>query len=114
MVKKLQQQLDELLAEWQPQLRCANWDVKIEACRQRDMPEPGSGNIVACLTTLAVKRARIKILDPGDALYSSSAEIEDELEDTVIHELIHLLLPHTATAGRSAFGRASSRRRAAT
>ncbi len=75
-------ELDELLREWQPRMRLADWDIQIRYvqnlnshARSRSQPR--------------MKRASIDVLEPGN--WEPSVWAPD-VECAVLHELGHVLL----------------------
>lgn len=71
--------LDALLAFWQPRMRLADWDVRVEYKRHMER----SGYIIA---DFAYKRADITIMDPID--WPGGRPLDPERR--LVHELGHL------------------------
>lgn len=80
-----EEQLVAKCKEWQVVLRLQDWDVKAGIFRERDMAIGGEGE---CDWNLTRKIASIRILDPID--YPEGAMIPMDMEDTLVHELLHL------------------------
>ena len=85
-----QQQLNELLAYWQVLLRLRDWDIKIAIKRTRDFKFDEAAGETTWL--LAKKMAVITIVDPAD--YPPDSLWPQDMEMTLIHELVHLLLAY--------------------
>lgn len=81
-----QEQLEERLAYWQRVLRLQDWRVKARLVRERDFRNPG--NQGECEWSLSTKVAIIRILDPVD--YSPDCAWLQDMERTLVHELLHL------------------------
>lgn len=80
-------ELQPLLNEWQKRLRLQDWHVQIALTRERDMPIDSSRGAVKW--NVNNKEAWIHILDPIDY---PPAQIPQDMEQTIIHELLHLHL----------------------
>jgi hypothetical protein len=83
--------LDDLKARrdyWQEILRLQDWDVPLRVCRSYAMKRED------CLAYIEVyenkREAHITFLDPSD--YDPDGWPQEELEQSLIHELIHLHL----------------------
>lgn len=76
---------------WQEMLRLQHWNVKVRYARCRDMLPEDGGNPAwgRCYVNENHFRAKMLILHPED--YEDD-EGRDEIEITVVHELLHLLL----------------------
>lgn len=82
-------QLQERCLYWQERLRLRDWDVVVEVVRAARLQAPGAGFLDGgCDWTLANKTAYIRILDPVD--YPESAFEPQDMEQTLVHELLHL------------------------
>lgn len=81
------EELDGLLAEWKRILRLEDWDIKAKICRGNglNMPEGTQGR---CEWTEKRKEAFIKLMDPTD--WDSTCMYPQDMEVTLVHELIHL------------------------
>jgi hypothetical protein len=83
-----EQELTTLCAEWQKTLRLQDWKILVRICRMRDMPKDTQG----CVDwTWAHKEAVIKIEAPID--YPPECAWEQDMEQTLVHELLHLHFP---------------------
>ncbi|GIO36211.1 hypothetical protein J41TS12_10720 [Paenibacillus antibioticophila] len=72
--------------EWQKILRLQDWIVVLEIKRGRDMP---INNVCgSCSWELTQKMAAISILDPID--YPPDSIAPNDMELTLVHELLHL------------------------
>jgi len=87
-------QLQEKCAEWQKILRLQDWIVSVSIVRERDI---GLENTMGTINpTLEKRMAKIRILDPVD--YPSGLMEPQDMELTLVHELLHLhLWPFTET-----------------
>jgi len=81
-----QEELDRLLAEWQKRLRLQDWDVKAKIVRARDLDSFDRSAQVSW--TFNSRTALIKIMDPID--YPHNCEWPNDLEESLVHELLHL------------------------
>lgn len=77
--------LEQLLAKWKPILRLSDWDIVIGYKRAFDLRPSEQGQ---CAWTVAKKSAHICVLDPCD--YDPSNVWPQDIEKTVVHELVHL------------------------
>lgn len=79
-------QLQALCEVWQKRLRLQDWRIVCEIKRAHEMPEGAQ----ACVNpTFALKQAEIWIVDPIDYL---SDAFEQHIEQSLVHELLHLHL----------------------
>lgn len=79
-------ELKAALEKWQHLLGLDAWVIRASIVRQMDMDDPdaeGHSNIV-----FSRRAALITILDPVD--YPSDAIVEQDMEQTLVHELLHL------------------------
>lgn len=82
-----EEQLQERLKYWQEKLRLQDWEIEVKIKKSWDMPE----NTVACVDwTLNRKIATIFVLDPD--FYSPYCAGERDMEQDLVHELLHLHL----------------------
>ena len=79
--------LQPLLTEWQKRLRLQDWDVQVSITRERDMPIDSSRGAIRW--NVNTKEAWLHILDPID--YPPD-QVPQDIEQTIIHELLHLHL----------------------
>lgn len=82
------QDLNQLCEKWKEILRLQDWDTKIAFTRNYSMWTENSAGEVSFTTKKKV--ATIHILDPVD--YSPNICVEQDIEKTVVHELLHLHL----------------------
>jgi hypothetical protein len=76
----------ERLSVWQKRLNLQDWDVALEVVRSTELRPNTLGNI---RWDAEKKTALIRILDPADYRLPYG-EMLDDMEFTVVHELIHL------------------------
>jgi hypothetical protein len=81
-----QEQLEERLAFWQKVLRLQDWRVRVRLVRQRDLRDPG--NQGESEWVLENRAAVIRVLEPFD--YPSDSVWPQDMERTLVHELLHL------------------------
>jgi hypothetical protein len=81
------EQLEQKLKEWQKRLRLQDWIIQVRIARANELPENSMGCVHAVLPK---KMASIKVLDPID--YDHSLMVPQDMEDTLVHELLHLHL----------------------
>jgi hypothetical protein len=82
------------LQTWQQRLELKDWKVKVNLVRPSDLEPKTLGNIHWDLKT---KQATIAVLSAYDYTLPTQAMLDD-MEFTVVHELVHLqlaTLPHT-------------------
>lgn len=78
--------LDALVAEWAPRLGLGTWTIKIRFCRRSDL---SGGEYADVQYQKTHEWAVIRVLDPGDW---SEPDFPQDIEHSVIHELLHLAL----------------------
>jgi len=86
--------VDQSLATWQTRLDLKDWNIKVNLVRPSALEPKTLGNIHWDLNT---KEATIGVLSAYDYTLPTPAMLDD-MEFTVVHELIHLhlaSLPHT-------------------
>ena len=81
------EQLQEKLKEWQERLRLQDWIVRARICRRHELPSNSQGRVYV---TLSKKMANILILDPVD--YEPDNMLPQDMENSLVHELLHLHL----------------------
>lgn len=69
---------------WQKLLRLQDWDIKFELLRGYEAP----GVLATMQGSGRSKRATLSFVDPGD--WNPEELTREEVEDTVVHELLHL------------------------
>ena len=74
--------LSKITAKWQKVLRLRDWEIDINFYRARDFSNLDA--LGECVFNINSKEASIKILDPIDF------ETEYDIEEVVVHELLHL------------------------
>lgn len=85
MIYETDDQLNQACAEWQKVLGVQDWDVKCCIKRSRDMNMQEAQ--AECQWTIQNKQATINICDPVDY---PPHEWEQDMEDSLVHELMHL------------------------
>ncbi len=86
-----QPELETLCAEWQTILGLSDWYVEIEINRKENFCKGKfQGKWLNGLNSpnLQTKAAFINIIDPVD--YPDSAILPQDMEETLVHELLHL------------------------
>ncbi len=78
-----------LCKEWQDILRLSAWRIHVDVCRHYDMPDGTCGHVAHERTKQA---ARIQLLWPGDANPANNVGDPYDIEQTLVHELVHLHL----------------------
>jgi hypothetical protein len=78
----------EKLCEWQKRLNLQDWKIAVMVVRSSELKPKTLGNIH---WDGEKKTAIIRVLDPADYKLSHQAMLDD-IEFTVVHELIHLEL----------------------
>ena len=79
---------NEKLWMWQKRLKLQDWNISVEMTRSTDLKPRTLGNIH---WDLDKKTALIHVLDPAD-YHMAYHDMLDDMEFTVVHELIHLEL----------------------
>jgi hypothetical protein len=78
----------ERLWVWQKRLKLADWDITLKVSRASELKPKTLGNIH---WDADLKTATIRVLDPADYDLPQDKMLQD-IEFTVVHELIHLEL----------------------
>jgi hypothetical protein len=78
----------EKLSAWQKRLNLSDWQISVMVVRTGDLKPKTLGNIH---WDTKKKTAVIRVLDPADYKMTQQAMLDD-MEFTVVHELIHLEL----------------------
>lgn len=81
-------QLRERLAYWQKVLRLQDWDIQIEIARMPQFTSPDRAAEIHIHYTH--KRAFIRILDPEDYSYNMVPWDPQDMEMSLVHELMHI------------------------
>jgi hypothetical protein len=84
--QRAQQFVDSKLAVWQQRLKLEGWQISVVMARQSDLPPKTMGGI---RWDKGKKTAVIWVLNPSDYRLSYR-EMLDDMELTVVHELVHL------------------------
>jgi hypothetical protein len=79
---------NEKLWYWQKRLNLQDWRLSVAVVRATDLKPKTLGNVH---WDIAKKTAVIRVLDPADYQLPTS-EMLDDMEVTVVHELVHLEL----------------------
>ena len=93
-----QARLDTLTSYWQGVLKLNDWEIRTRTVRLEDL---GEGELGGSTRTPASRLMTIRVLDPRD--YAKCAEVNHlvpksnkqilrDIEDTIIHEIMHLRL----------------------
>lgn len=80
------EELQERLAYWQPLLHLGQWDIKVRIARVFDFPNTNTQG--RCEWTIERHEALIRILDPAD--WDPAIIYPQDMETTLVHELLHL------------------------
>jgi hypothetical protein len=81
------EQLSDRCAYWQKRLRLQDWDIKLEYARDRDMPNCW-GQVIRW--NVDNRTAVIQFVEPGSFSMVDYPYGHFDLEDTLIHELLHI------------------------
>lgn len=76
------------LAYWQKTLRLQDWDITVRIVRRDEMPNSGAAGAAAWDT---YRTATIYLVNPTDFEEDWSERMRD-MEDTLVHEMLHLHL----------------------
>ena len=95
----MQQASSELVAYWQRQLRIEDWDIQVDTVPAHII----DGKAGQCSTWAALGRARIRLADPA-TLTPETCPIYNDLESTLVHELLHVAIPADQEDGRASEG----------
>jgi hypothetical protein len=86
MIYSTDAEVQEACKHWKKVLRLQDWITKAGLYRERDMKLGGCNG--ECEWQLKTKIATIRILDPLD--YPEGLIMEQDMEKTLVHELLHL------------------------
>lgn len=75
------------LAFWQKQLRVQDWNITVTVVRKSEV----EGGYAEVETSYAYRSAKIRLVDPVD-FEDSDGERERDMEDSLVHELLHIVL----------------------
>ena len=84
--QRAQQFIDSKLAVWQQRLKLESWQISVVMARQSDLPPKTMGGI---RWDKGKKSAVVWVLNPSDYRLPYR-EMLDDMELTVVHELVHL------------------------
>jgi len=84
----------EKLSQWQKRLNLQDWNITIQVARASELKPKTLGNIH---WNLDKKTAIIRVLDPADYHLPTFQAMLEDVEFTVVHELIHLDLAPVLT-----------------
>jgi hypothetical protein len=84
--QRVQQFVDDKLAVWQQRLKLEDWRISVVMVRQSDLPAKTMGGI---RWDKGKKSAVVWVLDASDYRLPFR-EMLDDMELTVVHELVHL------------------------
>lgn len=87
-----QEEAEMLLEIWQRRLRLLDWDIRVDVKRAKDMSHDDSLGL--CFPNPMSMSALIELLDPVDD--TDSEPVPYNLEQTLVHELLHIPLAGTA------------------
>lgn len=87
----LEQKMQERCVFWQQKLRLTDWDIKVSIAPALEMTYPNAQGQVRWFAD--EKAANIKLVDPADSARQSYIRPYN-IEEVLIHELIHLHLHH--------------------
>lgn len=86
MIYENSEKLMDACKEWQKVLRLQDWTISASIERGRDISMADVQG--ECNWTIQSKMAKIKVLDATD--YEDSLMVEQDMEKTLVHELLHL------------------------
>jgi hypothetical protein len=78
--------LQKLTQEWQKLLRLQDWRVRVEFVEPLEMEDPGS--MGQCQTDRGLRQVKIKLRSPEYNCYEN--EFNQDVEATLVHELLHV------------------------
>lgn len=81
-----QEQLYVLLDEWVDRLCLQEWDITVGIYRERDFYHTGS--VGENTFNISSAKSTIRIIDPCD--YPENTKFPQDMETTLVHELLHL------------------------
>lgn len=102
-----QKRLDALVLRWQKVLKLQDWDIRAVCVKLEDLPEGTMGGSQA---DRSYRVLHVYVLDPSeygkaaianDTVEKTGREILADIEDTVVHELVHLRLKDLVQASES-------------
>lgn len=99
------EKLKSFLAYWQKRLRLEDWDIVLEVVRLKEWLTLGKDAYTAgvCAPSQSCGWARIRLLHIDDIPEDAVPSIKDP-EVTLVHELLHLLIPVSSPEGGDVHG----------
>lgn len=96
-----QEELEARCKVWQERLRLQDWDIRVVFASKAELfmdhhPNHAYGD---CERHLDDLRARIRVIRPED--YSHSFGVPLDMEELLVHELLHVNFAHLCAAGLS-------------
>lgn len=79
----------KMLPYWQDRLGLQSWDIKIKTCRHKEMS--GDSNMGSVWFQKKMEQAIIYLLDPIDYNAIELDGFSIDAEQTLVHELLHLV-----------------------
>lgn len=86
-----QEELEKLLKKWQKTLRLTDWNIQVKIARANEMTREGVQG--ENMYSVPLHSSFIKIVDPVD--WETDFCEEQDMEKTLVHELMHLVLCHS-------------------
>lgn len=80
----------KIFSLWVRRLGLQAWQIELDVRRQADMPVTNAQG-ATCLT-YALRRATIALLDPRDHRSGNDMSLKYDMETTLVHELLHIVL----------------------
>lgn len=99
------EELKSSLVYWQKRLRLQDWDIVLELVRLKEWLALGKDAYTAgvCAANRPCGWARIRLLHIDDIAEDAVPSIRDP-EVTLVHELLHLVMPVSSPEGDDAHG----------
>jgi hypothetical protein len=94
--KMTESELQELCSEWQKRLKLQNWNIICKFVRHNEI---GADTIAEAHYRLNLETAVLKVLDQDDYLRVWDRDFPQDIEESVVHELLHLELATLAPEG---------------
>jgi hypothetical protein len=83
------EELQELCGEWQERLRLQNWKIVCKFVRHNEINDPQVANVSYQLRN---EQAVVRVLDQEDYRRTHDKDFPQDIEEAVVHELLHLVL----------------------
>lgn len=90
MIYRSDKEAAAAMAVWQKRLRLQDWNITVRVHRRNKMPG-GGGNVGHFSCSNIYRQADISLLDSVD-FQDTDADRDTNMEDTLVHELLHLVL----------------------